>query len=708
MTLTELKPRNTFIWRYFIVLFVVVLNSASALSQTKTSAGTDFWFGFMRNANLDTSWSDLYAYVSSSASDTITGTASIPGMGWSQDFTVAPHRVRQIKVPLTAEPLFAEGKFAKAVHIVSSAPVTVVAQNTQNASDDATLIFPTPVLRNKYYILNWNEHQAWTERVFKQGDEVLIVSTKDSSQIKITPCIATDGGHPAGVPYVITLNRGETYQMINKNDSLNFSGTVIESLHPEDCKNFAVFSGNSCASVGGCDAADHLFEQLLPITELGQNYILPPLKDKQRTIYRMMAVQDNTVVTVNGSSVAPFTLNKGQINDYLQLNNIPNFVSASHPLMMMQYAQGYDCDQMGDPFELLLYANNQFIKEVTFKAIPTQLIRRYWYVNIVVKTEDAAGTVLDGQSIANAFSVVPSNSIYSFAQVPVDSGDHTLLNAGGFLAYVYAFTNPESYGYCAGAALTNISDQATEVSVSERDTICSGSAVTLFANGTPAGGRYLWMPGNVTGDNITVRPESTTSYSVTYTNENTCQQYAEAKTVVVVHPRPDIHISPYETFGGCAIGDEIVLKGSGADHYHWWSDSGEDFGEQNRATIRINQPHKVIFLSGSNEWQCSDTAGLNWYAGRCCDVFVPNAFSPNGDGTNDFFETIPVNPPKTFRLEIYNRWGQRVFQSYNPEIQWDGRVNGTYAGLGTYFYRITGDCADGSHFSKNGDLTLIR
>lgn len=141
MTLTELKPRNVFLWRYFLLLFVVALNNTSAFSQTKTSAGTDFWFGFMRNANSDTSWSDLYAYISSSASDTITGTASIPGLGWSQNFTVAPHRVRQIKFPLAAEPLFVEGKFPKAVHIVSSAPVSVFAQNTQNASDDATLIF---------------------------------------------------------------------------------------------------------------------------------------------------------------------------------------------------------------------------------------------------------------------------------------------------------------------------------------------------------------------------------------------------------------------------------------------------------------------------------------------------------------------------------------------------------------------------------------
>lgn len=93
----------------------------------------------------------------------------------------------------------------------------------------------------------------------------------------------------------------------------------------------------------------------------------------------------------------------------------------------------------------------------------------------------------------------------------------------------------------------------------------------------------------------------------------------------------------------------------------------------------------------------------------CCSVFLPNAFSPNGDGINDNFGAVVDGFPKEFKLEIYNRWGERVFASYKPEVQWNGNYGKDKpAEAGVYFYLLRSICSDGTQSIKKGDLTLVR
>ncbi|MBX9448727.1 MAG: gliding motility-associated C-terminal domain-containing protein [Taibaiella sp.] len=88
---------------------------------------------------------------------------------------------------------------------------------------------------------------------------------------------------------------------------------------------------------------------------------------------------------------------------------------------------------------------------------------------------------------------------------------------------------------------------------------------------------------------------------------------------------------------------------------------------------------------------------------------IPSAFSPNGDGVNDEFGLMTDGIPEYYQLEIYDRWGERVFVSYKVENQWDGTMeNGDEAQGGVYFYVIQGRCNQGENFKKKGDLTLLR
>lgn len=94
-------------------------------------------------------------------------------------------------------------------------------------------------------------------------------------------------------------------------------------------------------------------------------------------------------------------------------------------------------------------------------------------------------------------------------------------------------------------------------------------------------------------------------------------------------------------------------------------------------------------------------------------LFVPNAFSPNGDGNNDVFKVIQTCPISKYKIQIYNRWGQMLFVSYKISDSWDGTKNGNILDLGTYFYNIQATVNNISDNSKEeihlkGDVILIR
>lgn len=92
--------------------------------------------------------------------------------------------------------------------------------------------------------------------------------------------------------------------------------------------------------------------------------------------------------------------------------------------------------------------------------------------------------------------------------------------------------------------------------------------------------------------------------------------------------------------------------------------------------------------------------------GEC--LFAPDAFTPNNDGRNDVFGMIARCIIQTFRMNVYNRWGQQVFVAYHPEDRWDGTVNSKDCEQGTYFYRYTYQAPDGRAVYGKGDVTLIR
>jgi gliding motility-associated-like protein len=90
------------------------------------------------------------------------------------------------------------------------------------------------------------------------------------------------------------------------------------------------------------------------------------------------------------------------------------------------------------------------------------------------------------------------------------------------------------------------------------------------------------------------------------------------------------------------------------------------------------------------------------------DVFVPSAFTPNGDGKNDVLKPIPVQIKSFGSFKVFNRWGQLIYQTKKEGEGWDGTVNGKLQPTGTYVWLFEGKDGDGNNLQLRGTTTLIR
>jgi gliding motility-associated-like protein len=115
-------------------------------------------------------------------------------------------------------------------------------------------------------------------------------------------------------------------------------------------------------------------------------------------------------------------------------------------------------------------------------------------------------------------------------------------------------------------------------------------------------------------------------------------------------------------------------------------------------------------ITATDNFGCQRTFNVNVVEQKCtdCDLYIPSAFTPNGDGLNDIFKAKSYCFFSEFDLQIFNRWGEKVFESHNNNAGWDGTYLGSKMLSGVYVYFISYSTA--SHITKTtkGTVALIR
>ncbi|MBB6609986.1 PKD domain-containing protein [Pontibacter sp. Tf4] len=527
------------------VLLLLFLSLASRVSaQPASNEGTDFWIAY--TAHQFGTESKMLLYISSPHSTT--GTVTIPGQNYSSDFTVAPNEVTIVTIPPDAYLGTSEVVENRGIQVVTKDPVVVhahifgkgIAYDMPEQIGGSTLVLPTSTLGREYVVITRGfEGLLGGMAGYRPKTGFTVVAAEDNTTIQITPSQLTIGNQPKGVPFEVTLMRGQAYQVQSRQD---LTGSRVESIsaNGEDCKRIAVFSGSDISRIG-CPYAstgDNLYAQLYPVSAWGKTYMTAPIKSRLGDLFRIMPAEDNTKVSINGG--APITLNAGEYHEYF--SGHPYYITADKPITVALYIRTNDCDWSGydgDPEMIIFPALEQTISEVTVYSTPNNTITKH-YLDVVIPKEGVESFRLDGKPIT--FIPAENNPDYAYAVLDVTEGSHHLKADVGFLAMAYGFGQYESYGYIAGSSMKNMAQHMTL----DKYAYCDGEPVTFsgFTGYEPLS--WHWDFGDGTTSTLpkpTYTYDKPGTYTVTLTtlrdNQEDCNSLDVSVATVTVYAYPE-------------------------------------------------------------------------------------------------------------------------------------------------------------------------
>jgi gliding motility-associated-like protein len=200
-----------------------------------------------------------------------------------------------------------------------------------------------------------------------------------------------------------------------------------------------------------------------------------------------------------------------------------------------------------------------------------------------------------------------------------------------------------------------------------------------------------------------LRPQATTIYKIVVYDSVWCTDTLTAR--VEVMPLPDIRILNRDTI--VKYGQGLQLMVSGARMYNWLNPSSLSNTSIANPVARPTEPTQyVVGGIGRNGCRAFDT--LNVAVDYRDNLFIPSAFSPNGDGKNDVFKITNLSFQRVMEFRVFNRWGQEVFYSNDNMNGWDGNWKGVPQDMGSYTYMIRLGYPDGLVESFKGEVTLVR
>jgi gliding motility-associated-like protein len=180
---------------------------------------------------------------------------------------------------------------------------------------------------------------------------------------------------------------------------------------------------------------------------------------------------------------------------------------------------------------------------------------------------------------------------------------------------------------------------------------------------------------------------------------------------VTVHGAPEPRIQATIPFRLC-MGDSLVLATEAidtADSYKWMPAQYFD-GKSEATTTGVIQHTGHVGVQVTDRYGCVGSDSILVNTESCCQVSLPTAFSPNGDGRNDRFHIITVGHHKVTNFRVVNRWGQTVWETVDERNSWDGTFNGIPQDIGTYYYYLKYRCEEGKphDIEERGEVVLVR
>ncbi len=328
-------------------------------------------------------------------------------------------------------------------------------------------------------------------------------------------------------------------------------------------------------------------------------------------------------------------------------------------------------------------------------------------------------------TFSTVISVINNSFTVTATATPstVCEGNATTLTANGATSYVwtggvfngvsfvpastttYTVTGSNANGCTNTSVVTVTVINNLNINISPSNPVlCLGDSVQLFASGASA---YNWTPNiNITATTIfnpIVFPTTTTTYFVTGSDASGCT--GSANILIQIVSEPHLTLSKSSDVE-CNI-HTIQLSASGASSYTWTPASFLSSPNSAVTYATITQATTFVVVGAVGSCIVTDSISVDVYNNDEAAIYIPNAFSPNGDGNNDCLKVLNSARFTDYYFAIYNRWGQRVFESNNANDCWDGNFKNQKAPAASYYYFLRTETRCGKLFKK-GDITLIR
>lgn len=247
----------------------------------------------------------------------------------------------------------------------------------------------------------------------------------------------------------------------------------------------------------------------------------------------------------------------------------------------------------------------------------------------------------------------------------------------------------------------------------------AGNDVALCASGpiqvplkASAGSLYAWTPANLLNNSTIVSPiatvTTTTRFYVTITNAQGCT--ARDSVLVTIHNQPansrypNVNAFIYQPV-------QLTARNLGGNMYQWIPATGLNNDLIGSPTFTQNEPKDqqfIINITTNNGCRVTDTLLVK--AKGSIGIYVPKAFSPNGDGNNDRLYPLLVGIKQFNYFRVFNRWGNLIFETNNsaPSAGWDGTLGGKLQSSDTYTWSAEGVNFEGFTITKSGNTFLMR
>ena len=580
----------------FCLLVVPAMSTrAAVVDEGQSTEGKDFWVTFLQ---ADQGGADFSLDLAISSRYHCEVVISNPYTGYSETVSVVPNVTRNInldnvssKTAAARSNQLASGKLCYAfnseqvdtcaLHIESDSAISLFASNYQYASFDATNVLPTLSLQDEYIIQTYSPSDNDGD-ASSQGSHFAIIATEDNTIVDYVPTVYTEqysqvfkdaqNGYylspedSAKLSYKVgkdtlhspVMMKGQVYYVWTGKGRVgadgDLSGTHIKA---RDGKKIAVFQGCPHTNIPyKVKLRDHIFSQAMPVNTWGNTFVLTASNNRKRDIYRVMALNDETTVYINGDSVYTFDFSTNPKHYWEfelgeEFGSLPSptakgsscFVRTSCPCAVHQFmvSQQYDGDSKnnGDPAMLWINPIEQQINQITFTTYSSKKGTTAHNVNIV--TANPEGIKLDGTPISSEFQKV-NGSDYYFARHSLGSAttSYTLKNdSGNFIAHVYGFTKNESYAYSAGGYVKSLSQSifinGIEFSPDKENNLCGKDTVNFECKPDFMPDSVIWHFGDGAPD-VTVYDTTTIVkhyYNGTQDYNATCSIYRNSSNVCV-------------------------------------------------------------------------------------------------------------------------------------------------------------------------------